>query len=293
MSAALTEFTTAPVTMFDVPTCHFTDIGLEIEPGMKFDHWERLLAMLERAEQGIQWYLGDALNYGEQEYGEKYAQVLDAHKATGIDVDTLRNYQWVASRVKVVTRVTGVSWSAHREVATLSDSKQRKVLSRIDKKTPVHKVRREVHKVKREEGEAISEIEVIQSPEVQQWLSDLHKAVVPFESNVPMTAPFLRNMVRSMLGVIEQQSERTVQSDCEAIMRLFEGDDAPYSATDNEIFKYLLAHFYFMRDPELDDRLELLCEQKRLKYIQTGGRKENQRGDMTWVYMPFDQPVFD
>jgi hypothetical protein len=164
-----------------------------------------------------------------------------------------------------------------------------------------------------------SEIELLQTPEVQQWLSRVHKALIPFEGDMPKDVPFLKVMIRSMIGVIEEQSERTVEADCDKIMSIFEGDKetAPYGLTDTEIYRWIIAHFYFIKPPEVDERLELLakhslhelrdkdkpreerdpclCEpqNKKLKYVKTGGRKEGQKGEMVWMYMPSASKVFN
>lgn len=292
MTTALQEAPHA-VSLFEIPGCQFTEVGLTIEPGLAFEHWERLVRSLERAEQGIQWYLGDALNYGENEYGEKFAQVIDAHKKTGIPIDTLRDYQRVSCQVKPDVRSPTLSWSVHREVASLKPQKQRLVLAKAEaSKLTKRETAKEVHRVKRAEGLEKTEIEVLQTPEVKQWLSSLRQILKDHEPSVPSSAPFLRNMMHAMLGMVGWQQERTVEGDCSAIMEIFDGEGL-YSATDGEIFQWLNNHGYFMRDPELDERLDFLCEQKRLKAVKTGGRKENQRGEMAWVYMPYGNKVFD
>jgi len=91
---------------------------------VNFGHWTRLGEILKRAESGIQWWLGDWMNYGENQYREKYAQAVDAHEETGLNVDTLRNYQWVAERVPPVMRITNLPWSFHQAVAALSPDEQ-------------------------------------------------------------------------------------------------------------------------------------------------------------------------
>lgn len=292
MMTALQEVPRNALSLFEIPGCEFTEVGLTIERGMAFEHWERLVRSLERAEQGIQWYLGDALNYGEAEYGEKFSQVIDAHKQTGIPVDTLRDYQRVACQVKPDVRTSTLSWSVHREVASLKPAKQRIVLAKAAAaKLTKRETSKEVHRIKRAEGLEKTEIEVLQTPEVKEWLDNLHAELKAHEPTVPTSAPFLRNMMHAMLGMVMWQQERTVEGDCDAIMEIFDSEGL-YSATDSEIFQWLNSHGYFMRDPELDERLDLLCEQKKLKYVQTGGRKDNQRGDMVWVYMPYGNKVF-
>ena len=278
-----------PSSLFEIPGCTFTEIALDIKPGMKFEHWERLIRALERAEQGIQWYLGDALNYGEREYGEKYAQVLDAHKRTGIPIDTLRNYQWVAERVKPVTRVTELDWSVHREVATLSEDKQKEVLSRgIEQKKTGQKFTRrqaekEARRVKKEGQLKPNEEDFIHPQAVRAWIDEFIEKLKSDDDLVPV--PFLHNMIQADIGQAQWQRDRTIQSDCLAILEMFAGDEGVYTGSDADIFKWLIRSGYFMSDPDLDDRLELMVERKLLKRVRQGGKKETQRGDMVDLYM--------
>lgn len=305
----------------DEPGFTFTATGLIIDPSVTFEEWERYGRKLQLAEKGIQWALGDWVIHGETHFKERAAQAVEF---TGRKIKTLQNYATVAESVEKSRRRDSdvVDFSTHAEVASLPAEEQERILAMAEAdpgEMTVQKVRREVHKAKRKMGKQKSEIEILQTAEVKEWLGSIHAAVVPYEESCPQSARFLKSMVRSFLGVIEEQSERTVESDCDKIMSLFEGDKetAPYSATDDEIYKWLIGHFYFISDPELDERLESMayhsihterdkdkpiekreaCKcgpaQKRLKYVQTGGRKEGQRGDMTWVYMPYDSKVFD
>lgn len=121
------------MSLLDVPGFHFSPVGLKIDDWVDFETWMSVGRALEIAGMALQWYFGDWLTHGEKKWGEKYAQALDAHKKTGIPVDTLRNYQWVAERVPFVTRVTNLDWSSHREVATLPQADQKQVLQKAIK----------------------------------------------------------------------------------------------------------------------------------------------------------------
>lgn len=81
-----------------------------------YDDWHVAINQLQRIESGVQFWLGDMLNYGEHAYGEKYTQAVDDTQA-----ETWMNYAWVSKRVETSTRVENVSWSHHREVAKFSD----------------------------------------------------------------------------------------------------------------------------------------------------------------------------
>ncbi len=54
-----------------------TPTGLVISGNVTYEQWAGKLDQLRLMEGSIQWWIGDALNYGEQRYGEKYAQAVD------------------------------------------------------------------------------------------------------------------------------------------------------------------------------------------------------------------------
>ncbi len=74
---------------------------------------------IERANDTLKWWLGDWLNYGNGQYGEEASQALEQYEA-----ESLRNFAWVADKVKLVTRVTTLSWHHHQVVAALESKQQ-------------------------------------------------------------------------------------------------------------------------------------------------------------------------
>ena len=117
-----------PQNLVRMPICvpgQLTQTSLELTPGMDFDEWESIVQQLAVMDKGVQWWLGDALNYGERAYGEMYAQAIEA---TGFEYQRLANYKWVSSKIEFSTRVENLSWTHHREVADLSPDEQAKWL---------------------------------------------------------------------------------------------------------------------------------------------------------------------
>lgn len=297
MSTSLAE---APRTLslFDLPGCEFTEVGLTIEPGMKFEHWERLLRALERAEQGIQWYIGDALCYGEQEYGEKYAQVLDAHKKTGIPVDTLRNYQWVAEHVKPVTRVTTLSWAVHREVAPLTDAEQRKILQKgaeekaAGRKYTKRQAERDADRVKRETRPKPKDSEYVLSKEARafadRYMEEVARLAEKIAEEVSGGCPSLAIMIYAHGRQALEQKNRTRTTDYAAIVELFsfeEGTPGIERAKRDEIAAWLEKCGYYMSDSELNERLDLMVEKKMLEVKSVeDSRQEGRKGTMVDLY---------
>lgn len=107
-----------------------TRTGLQVDGEPTCAHWAAFGAALARAEGAVHWWIGDWLNYGEQKYGEKYAQALDG---TGFAYQTLRADAYVASRIELLRRRNNLSWSHHREVAALEPAEQDAMLDLAEK----------------------------------------------------------------------------------------------------------------------------------------------------------------
>lgn len=105
-------------------------LGMLIQSELSFEDWSGLGAWLEVAEQGIQWWIGDWMVYGEQRYGEQYVQAVNA---TGLALATIKQYQWVCERVPVKNRRSNLSFSHHREVADLPADQQAEWLEKAIK----------------------------------------------------------------------------------------------------------------------------------------------------------------
>jgi len=95
--------------------------GLQIDESVTFLEWEQIGTVLFALEKTIHFAIGDWINFGEHRYGEMYAQALEI--AT-YSYETLRIDTYVANRVKLLRRRNNLSWSHHREVASLEQDKQ-------------------------------------------------------------------------------------------------------------------------------------------------------------------------
>jgi len=100
-----------------------TATGLVISGEPSYEVWEEYGRKLQFVEGAIQWLIGDWLNYGEQKWGEMYAQAVDETQA-----HTWRNYKWVANAVNLSLRNDKLSWTHHLEVAKLPSGQQKKYL---------------------------------------------------------------------------------------------------------------------------------------------------------------------
>lgn len=98
-----------------------TDVGLTVVGDMTFDEWVNLMRTLVRLETAFQFAIGDALIWGEARYGEKYAQAMEA---TGLSYQALANMVWVSKHVPISNRVSDLSWTHHRVVASVEPQDQ-------------------------------------------------------------------------------------------------------------------------------------------------------------------------
>ena len=110
---------------------HGTPTGLAFTGDLPFDQWEILLNRLYTMNGAIQWMLGDALNYGNARYGEKYSQALETTKLT---YSALANFSWVARSVPAENRNPNLSWTHHRAVSKLELEEQKRLLDEAERK---------------------------------------------------------------------------------------------------------------------------------------------------------------
>jgi hypothetical protein len=274
--------------LLNFPECTFTTTGLIIPEGMPFDRWLALGAALRKAGKGIQFWIGDWIRYGEHEYGEMYSQAIEA---TGKAEATLQNYVFVAKNVHSSRRreLDVVDFSTHAEVASLPAKDQERILAAAEKDTlTVKQVRREVHRTMRQMGKKKSELEILHTKDVQQFLDGYVDHLKELEASVPLTASFLRNMVQAHIGQAQWQKERTIAADCEVIL---EAIDEYNGISDDDLFTWLQNRGYFMRDPELDERLEYMKSEgvKLITETDAGhdGKQDARRGKLPTFYVRY------
>lgn len=94
-----------------------------------FEDWDRVGHILRYFHTGMQFWLGDWMNYGEQSYGEKYSQAL---KDTDYELKTLQTYAWVANKVKPAQRVEAIPFGYYvNGLAALDEGDQKRWVDRI------------------------------------------------------------------------------------------------------------------------------------------------------------------
>ncbi len=100
------------------------DMSLELYKDTTFVQWQGVMGSLASMERALQFWIGDALNFGERKYGDISAQAVSEQQAK-----TWTNYAWVARSVESSRRRDVLSYSHHAAVASLDADKQGDVLS--------------------------------------------------------------------------------------------------------------------------------------------------------------------
>jgi hypothetical protein len=117
----------ASISILPVTGCRFLPTRLIIDDDIEFEQWERIGEFLWTLEEGVQWWLGDWLNFGERKYGETYAQAADT---LPYRVETLHNAAYVAAQFEISSREENLSWGHHKAVVGLEDKDRKELLEK-------------------------------------------------------------------------------------------------------------------------------------------------------------------
>jgi len=93
--------------------------GLKVPEGTTFEHWLALGKRLALADSALAWRIGDWWVHGEHRYGERISAV-HASGWNGLSFGTCRNYATVARAFETSRRRDVLSFSHHKEVASLA-----------------------------------------------------------------------------------------------------------------------------------------------------------------------------
>jgi N6-adenosine-specific RNA methylase IME4 len=108
----------------------FEPTGVKIQGDPTFEEWLQQAQQYSRAAQGVNWWLGDLLAYGDNAYGEKYEQSVPD---LGLAYQTLANMVWVARSVTADRRKGELSWQHHVSIAKLEPAQQERYLKKAIK----------------------------------------------------------------------------------------------------------------------------------------------------------------
>ena len=97
-----------------------------VEGKPTYEQWAEALQRLQGVHRSVAWWIGDLLNYGERVYGETYTQAVEV---TGLAVQTLMNYKWLAKAIPPEKRVEDLSLRAHLFIAREPEREREALLS--------------------------------------------------------------------------------------------------------------------------------------------------------------------
>ncbi len=104
-----------------------------------FEGWVNEVEVAITVRARLPWKIGDLLNYGEANYGERYAQALDERM---VEYHTVQNWRWVCRAFEPSRRREALSWSHHEAVAALPERQQDSWLNIAERKRlSVHDLR--------------------------------------------------------------------------------------------------------------------------------------------------------
>lgn len=89
---------------------------MSFDPATPFEVWQAVTEKLFEADQALQWWIGDAIEFGESRYGEKYSQVLDD---TEYSYSHIKNMAWVSRSYETSDRSDVLQWTHHQLLAPM------------------------------------------------------------------------------------------------------------------------------------------------------------------------------
>lgn len=106
-----------------------TSLKLSNPRELTWEQYQRLGQFLGTLGQAYCWWVGDLLLYGEDLFGEEYAQI---EASLPHSLHTLENYRSVAKRIPPNRRRTGLSFGCHETVAYLEPQDRERWLDKAE-----------------------------------------------------------------------------------------------------------------------------------------------------------------
>lgn len=98
------------------PAFETSDVGITVQGKPTFAEWENAVTLAMKVAKSSPWWVGDLLCYGENRYGETYAQVLSS---TDFEYGTVTQYKYVCSQIPLPERQFELTFSHHAVVASM------------------------------------------------------------------------------------------------------------------------------------------------------------------------------
>jgi len=129
--------------------CELNKTNLTFKRDVSKDEWMSVFQALKQVEGCVQFWIGDCLAYRQQKWG----MYDDIAEETELDKQTLKNYKTVAESVPAGVRIPELSYTHHREVASLPPEKQELFLNKaVEENLSVRELREEIRRDKVEKS---------------------------------------------------------------------------------------------------------------------------------------------
>jgi len=126
--------------------CELSTTNLTFKRDVSKEEWMDVFKALKQVEGCVQFWIGDCLAYRQQKWG----MYDDIAEETGYDKQALRDIKYVAQNVESSRRNDNLSFTHHREVASLPPEKQELFLNMaVEDKLSVRDLRNKIKKEKR------------------------------------------------------------------------------------------------------------------------------------------------
>ncbi len=97
-----------------IPNCEISRVGLKINEEATLEEWAKIMHMLAFVQGSTLWWWGDAILFGNEKHGEKYAAAVEESQFAE---QTLRNAKLVCKTIQMSRRRDKLSFTHHHEVA--------------------------------------------------------------------------------------------------------------------------------------------------------------------------------
>ena len=129
--------------------CKFYNYGLEINANTSYEEWEKIGDILMTIDRCNKLWIGDWLNFGENNY-EEWSQKFDPEHKTSIG--SLYNLKYVCNKIPISRRRETLHPSIYQEIASLEEKQQEEVMDVCEKdKLTIQKIRDLVKDIKKKE----------------------------------------------------------------------------------------------------------------------------------------------
>jgi len=110
-----------------------TDVGLVITGDVPWEAWEKtgggFRQFIEFYDKRMRWALGDWIVYGRSRFPDRYTQALEATMYT---LGSLKNCEYVCSRIPMERRSKSLTFEHHYQVARLHPDDQERLLKEAE-----------------------------------------------------------------------------------------------------------------------------------------------------------------